>query len=306
MTVGEFLPFVDAATPEGARDTYRTYWRRLVEKMGNRQLAAVKTSQLRSFILQTKKNAVTKPRSNSRFGVSAQESCVSALRRFFKLALEDGYVTRNPMEGVEKPSRLPSRRRAFSDEEVAELYAVTTNGGDDPVLDTLLLRFHLETGARRGGALSLRLRDLDHARQCLRLREKNYCERWQPVSKTLLDALTAHAKCRGAVEEDDPVFRFRPKGGASVGTPLTRRRFNTLVSRWGSAMPWAKELGVSIHWCRHHAITCIERIAGLAVARAFAGHKEPPEVTLHYSSASFEEVAQAVAIYTGEPHPCAE
>jgi len=306
MTVAEFLPFVDAATSEGARDTYRTYWRRFAEKMGHRQIAAIKTTQLRSFALETKRNAVKKPRSNSRYGVSAQENCVSALRRFFKLALEDGYITKNPMEGVEKPPRLPSRRRFFSDDEVAELYAVTTNGGDDPVLDTLLLRFHLETGARRGGALSLRLGDLDPGRQCLRLREKNYGERWQPVSKTLLDALAAHARGRGAVDEDDPIFRCRPARRASAGIPITRRRYNTLVTRWDSSIPWAKQGGVSIHWCRHHAISCIERIAGLAVARAFAGHREPREVTLHYSSATFQEVARAVAIYTGEPHPGAE
>jgi hypothetical protein len=71
-------------------------------------------------------------------------------------------------------------------------------------------------------------------------------------------------------------------------------------------MPWSKELGVTIHWCRHHAITCIDRIAGLAVARAFAGHKEAPEVTLVYAAASFQEVARAVATYTGEPHPAAK
>jgi integrase/recombinase XerC len=161
MTVAEFLPFVDAATSEGARKTYRTYWRRLVEEMGDRQLAALKSTELESFILGTKAMAVKKPRSNSRYGVSAQESCVSALRRFFKLALQDGYVTKNPMKDVEKPPRLRPRRRSFSDDEVAEIYAVTTNGGDDPALDTLLLRFHLETGARRAGALSVRVRDLD-------------------------------------------------------------------------------------------------------------------------------------------------
>jgi integrase len=62
---------------------------------------------------------------------------------------------------VKKPRRPASRRRGFSDEELSQLFEVTRSGGDDPVLDSLLLRFHLETGARRGGALALRRRDLD-------------------------------------------------------------------------------------------------------------------------------------------------
>jgi len=304
MTVAGFLPSVDAATSPGARDTYRPYWRRLVAEMGDRHLSAVKTSQLRAFANATRVNAVV--RANSRHGVSAQENCVGALRAFFRVAVEDGYITKNPTEGIEKPRRLPSRRRFFSDEEVAEIYDVTMNGGDDPALDTLLLRFHLETGARRGGALGLRIRDLDESRQCVRLREKNYTERWQPVSRTLLEALTAHAECRGGQRPDDAVFRRLPSRGKAVGVPITRRRYNTLVARWGRSIPWVKELGVSIHWCRHHATSCIERIAGLAVARAFAGHTEGREVTLTYTSASFQEVARAVAIYTGEEHPGAE
>jgi len=304
MTIAGYLPSVDAATSQGARDTYQTYWRRLVVEMGDRHISAVKTSELRAFVNATRTNAIV--RANSRHGISAQENCVGALRAFFRVAVEDGYITKNPMEGIEKPSRLPSRRRFFSDAEVAEIYAVTMNGGNDPALDTLLLRFHLETGARRAGALSLRVRDLDLSRQCLRLREKNHKERWQPVSRTLLDALVAHAEVRGAQDPEDAVFRQLPARGVTVGAPMTRRRYNTLVARWGRSIPWVKELGVSIHWCRHHATSCIERIAGLAVARAFAGHTEGREVTLTYTSASFQEVARAVAIYTGEPHPDAE
>lgn len=50
---------------------------------------------------------------------------------FFRLAPEDGYIIRSPMDGIEKPGRLPSRRRFLTDAEVAEIYEVTANGGDD-------------------------------------------------------------------------------------------------------------------------------------------------------------------------------
>jgi hypothetical protein len=41
-------------------------------------------------------------------------------------------------------------------------------GGNDPVLDALLLRLHTETACRRGGALGLRLSDLDSTRALVR------------------------------------------------------------------------------------------------------------------------------------------
>lgn len=44
--------------------------------------------------------------------------------------------------------------------------------GDDPELDTLLIRMHTESACRTGGALALRPRDLNQD-QCLILRYRN-------------------------------------------------------------------------------------------------------------------------------------
>ncbi len=303
VTINEYLPQVMNAATEGKKRTYATYWRLLASQLGEKSLSEVNTSTLQALSLYAKTHAVQ--RSNSRNGTSAQESCVSALRCFFALAVADGLIEKSPAGALKKPTRQLSDRRGFSDEEVVELYKVTSTGGDDPVLDTLLLRFHLETGARRGGALALRRRDLNVERQCIRLREKNEKQRWQPVSKTLLDALMQHCDVRGALAQDAPVFRHRPRQVGSAGVPITRRRYNTLIGRWGKSIPWVRELGVSIHWCRHHATSAIERIGGYAVAREFAGHSGGDEVTTTYIKANLSEVARAVAAYTGESHPLA-
>jgi integrase/recombinase XerC len=65
--------------------------------------------------------------------------------------------------------------------EINEVAAVT---GNDPQLDLLLLRLHVETACRRGGALALRPADLDSDQCLVRLREKGETVRWQPVSTT--------------------------------------------------------------------------------------------------------------------------
>lgn len=302
-TVRDYLSTVEKATTDGAAKTYRTYWNKLVESLGDRRLDEVKVSDLRAVALNAAESAVV--RSNHRNGISAQENCVGALRAFFELAAKDGHVASNVALDVKKPKRQPSRRRPLTEAELTELYELCAQG-DDPALDTLLFRFHLETGARRGGAIALRVRDLDAVRQCVRLREKGKTERWQPVSKTLLDALRAHARDRGATAPNDAVLRQLPPKGMDVGKPLTRRRYNTVSKRWQSAHQWAEESGVSFHWLRHTALATVERLSGsVAVAREFAGHHEKEDVTLSYIKASISEVATAVAQMTGEPHPLA-
>jgi integrase/recombinase XerC len=69
-------------------------------------------------------------------------------------------------------------------------------------------------------------------------------------------------------------------------------------------VPWAQRTPLTAHVLRHTAITAVERVAGFAVAQAFAGH-QPGSVTGTYTKASIHEVASAVATLTGESHPLA-
>ena len=63
-----------------------------------------------------------------------------------------------------------------------QINEVAATTGDDPELDTLMLRLHTETACRRGGALALRPQDLDPDQCLVLLREKGETVRWQPVS----------------------------------------------------------------------------------------------------------------------------
>ena len=166
----------------------------------------------------------------------------------------------------------------------------------DPDLDLLLVRFHLESGARREGALGLRLGDLDRRRSTAWLREKFSTEREQPLAPSLLDALVDHATARGATSGDDHVFRTTARG------PIGRRHYNTVFDRSRTALAWTERIPVSAHALRHTAITAVARVAGYPVAQAFAGHA-PPSVTGTYMRVGIGEIAAAVAVLTDESHP---
>ena len=300
-TVAEYVPVVSAAVTPGTRRAYGSYWNRVVEQWGGRRLDEPTPSEIRQLMKLVKASVVR--RRNGRGGRSAEEHLVGALRCLYRHAEDDGLITEagNPARKVAKPRRLPSTRRAVPDVRLAEINQAAAAGGDDPELDTLILRLHTETACRRGGALALRPQDLDPDQCLVLLREKGETTRWQPVSPTLMGCLAEHARDRQA-PPDGRLLRYRD------GRPVTYRRYDGLWQRIGRALPWARTQQVSTHWIRHTTLTWVERNFGYAIARAYAGHAESggdAGATTTYVRATESEVAAALAALTGEPHPLA-
>jgi len=295
-TVTDWVAEIDSTfTPATAR-TYRPYWNLAVRVLGDR-LAEVTTVDLATVVRSAGERARTSHPEGS--GRSAEETCVAALRALCARAIAAGHLTTDPAAALAKPRRSRSRRRALDDHEIANLADAVRLTSRDPDVDLLIIRFHLETGARRQGALSLRLRDVDPRRSTVWLREKHGDHREQPASPSLVAALGR-------------LHRQRTTGDGSVtrmflgptGSSITARHYDTLFARVRSALRWDARTPVSAHVLRHTAITNVARLAGYAVAQTFAGHT-PPTVTGRYIHATLAEVAAAVAALTDEPHPLA-
>ncbi len=265
-TFAEYIPVVSALVSDGCRRAYGSYWN------GSRSsgAAAASTSprRRRSVSSSSTSGPASVPRRNSRGGRSAAEHLIAALRCMYKHAEEDGLINPadNPARKVDKPRRLPSTRRAVADKRLAEINHAAGTTGDDPELDTLLLRLHTETACRRGGALALRPQDLD-AEQCLiLLREKGETVRWQPVSPTLMAALLGHAGERRA-PADGQLLRYRN------GRRITYRRYDHLWERLGRYLPWVRAQQISMHWIRHTILTWVQ-VSGIASDATFRSSRE--------------------------------
>ncbi|RKR86649.1 site-specific recombinase XerD [Micromonospora pisi] len=301
-TFAEFVPRVAAAVTPGTLKAYGTYWNRVVDEWGSRRLNEPGPLEIGSLGKQIRANRVI--RRNGRGGSGAEENYVAAMRCLYKRAVDNGFISEadNPASRVAKPRRQASNRHALADKRLTEITEIAATTGNDPALDSLLLRFHTETACRRGGALNLRRCDLDE-RQCLvRLREKGGTERWQPVSPTLMRHLLAHWGERGDGDPTGKLFWFRHR------RPVTHRRYDHLWTRIGEHLPWVATQGISVHWLRHTVITWVERTFSYATARAFAGHSESSGdvgSTATYAKADLSELAAVVAALTGEAHPLA-
>jgi integrase/recombinase XerC len=300
-TFAEYIPVVAATVTPGTLRAYRPYWKRTVEQWGDRHLDEPTPSEVKGLVAHVKANAV--PRRNSRGGTHAAENLISALRCLYQRAVDDGLIQEkdNPARKVDKPRRMPSTRRALTDKELEQINQVAATG-DDPELDTLILRLHTETACRRAGALAIRPRDLDREKCTVLLREKGETFRWQPVSPTLMAGLVGHAEERHA-PPDKQLLRYRD------GHQITERRYDGLWVRIGRELPWVLTQDVSTHWIRHTTLTWVERNFGFAVAHAYAGHTDGRDdrvsVTSTYVRATLAEVATALSALTGEPHPLA-
>jgi integrase len=268
---------------------------------GNRRLDQIAATDIEALQHQTA--ATARSRRNSRHGRHAGEHVIAAARAIYNRAIADGHIApgASPAHRVGKPRRLPSTRRALSAHELDQINIAARTSGNDVVLDALLLRLHTETACRRGGALALRLTDLDTDTCLIRLREKGGTLRWQPVSPALAASLAEHATYRGALLPTDTLLRYR---GCRA---LTSRRYDHLWKRLGDQLPWVAAQGISTHWLRHTTLTWVERHYGYGIARAYAGHTDSTgAATATYIKADLHAVATALAAMTGQPHPLAQ
>ncbi|WP_306215626.1 tyrosine-type recombinase/integrase [Actinoplanes sp. RD1] len=300
VTVNDYLPRVRAAASTSSNRTYGSYWNRMSAAWGERPVASIAATDVEAF--QRRCARTSRQRRNGRGGRQAGENAVAAARAFFSRAIADGLIATgaSPAHQVAKPRRLPSPRRALTPDEITEINQVARSSGNDAVLDALLLRLHTETACRRGGALALRLMDLDTARGLVRLREKGETLRWQPVTLALAERLADHAASRGAVAPADGLLRYRD------GRALTSRRYDHLWKRLGDRLPWVAAQSISTHWLRHTTLTWVERNFGYGIARAYAGHTDNTgPATTTYIKADLQAVATALAALTGQPHPLA-
>lgn len=302
-TFNEYIPQVEAAVSPGTAGTYGSYWKRIATKWGTRSLLEPTPTEVEQFTAEIKANAVQ--RRNSRGGRGTAENFIAALRCLYKHAEKDGLIKpeENPAAKTQKPRRQGSSRHALSNAQMSEINFYAGSTGDDPELDTLLLRLHTESACRTGGALTLRFRDLNRDQCLIYLREKGGTARWQPVSRSLMTGLLDHARARGAASDpNSQLLRYRN------GSPISHRRYDHLWVRLGRYLPWITTLNVSAHWIRHTTLTWVERNFGFATAHAYAGHFDEADnrnATLTYVKATVHDVATALAALTGEPHPLA-
>ncbi|WP_329408021.1 site-specific integrase [Nocardia vinacea] len=297
-TFGDVIPKLRATLTPGTLRTYNTHLNHLENTWHDRQLDTVTKADLDEKARAVQAASSSKP--GARTGTSAREHFISTARCLYRYAEDNNWLhpSRNPARHLAIPTRPPSHRQAIPSPQLAEICHVAALTGNDPELDTLLLRLHTETACRRVGALHLRPCDLDPHHCLILLREKEGIDRRQPVTPTLMRHLLRHAEQRGS-PPNQQLLRYRNT------KPITARRYDHLWTRIGQHLPWVATQHITTHWLRHTTLTWVERTFGYATARTYAGHhtRKTHGTTATYVKANLHEIAAALSALTQEPHP---
>jgi integrase len=180
--------------------------------------------------------------------------------------MQAGTVRHNPASQVRLPERPASRRTALSCDQLAEVHLALLAHSRDPELDDLVFQLLRESACRRAGAIGLSRDDVAPATRTLRVVEKYGKQRWLPASAHLMHRLVVHTDSRHHPGCDRVLHR-------RDGGHLNDKWFEGFAERI-QQLPWAAELGVTAHWLRHTTLTDVERIAGVRIAAAYAGHAD--------------------------------
>jgi integrase len=300
-TIAEYVPkALKAASPSSAA-TWRIYLTMLADEWPDRRLDEPTPTEIINLSIKVQERSILGRA--SRGGHGARANFIDAVRFLYRCALADKVLSPSdsPLPSLKKPPKPQSLRRALTSRQLTEVNEVVATTGRDPALDCLVIRLHTETACRRGGAIALRPCDLEPSQLTVRLREKGNTVRDQPVSPTLMASLLSHREHRSP--DADPTAPLLVR---TTGNSLDNNYYQYLWYRIGEQLPWVKNLGVTAHWLRYTTLTWVERNFGFAVAAGYAGHVPVGSRagnTLAYVAATLEEIATALSVLTGEPHP---
>ncbi|HYM46591.1 MAG TPA: tyrosine recombinase [Solirubrobacteraceae bacterium] len=198
---------------------------------------------------------------------------LAALRALFKSQREHGKIAQSPAELVSAPRRPRKLPPVLKAREVAALLDSIPAGGPLELRDRAMFELAYSCGLRAEELVSLRVGDLDHDDEQVRVEGKGRKTRLVPVGEIALKALGDFLE-RGRTQLADPASGeralFLSKSGRRLSTSDVRRRLRN----------WARRAGVesaagatSPHALRHSFAThLLDGGADLRSIQELLGH----------------------------------
>jgi integrase len=202
------------------------------------------------------------------------------LRHMLNIAIEKGYIDKNPAKGIKRCQEAPWRHKyIFSEAEIHQLIAMAA-----PHLRQILV-VAFGTGLRKGDILALRWEDIDFDRGIITLYMQKTGEPIEIPMLPMVREILERIKARG---NDSPfIFTFHP--GHRIGEIKTA--FRGAMRRSGLDVK-----GYRFHDIRRTFATMLyNRGVHLTKIQRLLGHKSIT-TTERYLGVKFEETRQAIQV----------
>lgn len=175
---------------------------------------------------------------------------LKCFRAYFNYALEEGYISRSPMEKIKFQREVMPIIQTFSDEEVYKMVRAFRGTDYMSIRNNLIMTLFLDTGIRCTELCDLQMTDIRDTH--VRIFGKNKKERMVPISPVLNKALIRYLRCRNewkstqlSVQEEYLLLSYR-------GKRLTVEAVERVVRLAGQSARVREHIRCSPHTCRHY------------------------------------------------------
>ena len=217
---------------------------------------------------------------------STVNTCLSAVRSFFRFALARQLVSRDPSHVVRGPKNKKPLPQFVRERDMDRLLDdIEWGDGYDDVLARTLLILLYELGLRRAEVVALDNRDVDYERQQLKVTGKRNKQRLVPFGRELADQLRHYQEVRSQTlpAGDGDALLLDAKG-----LRLRDHQVYSIVKKNLSLVTTLKKR--SPHVLRHtFATAMLNNGAGLESVRKLLGH-ESVATTEIYTHTTFEQL----------------
>ncbi|MFI4989307.1 MAG: tyrosine recombinase [Solirubrobacterales bacterium] len=206
---------------------------------------------------------------------------LAALRALFQSQREHGRIAENPADLVSTPRRGTHLPRVLSAREAAGLLDAIPAGGPLELRDRAMFELAYACGLRAEELVSLKVIDVDHDGEQLRVEGKGRKTRFVPVGEPAMKAVREYLdRARGALAAEPRAegragaadVLFLSKTGRGLGTSDVRRRLRMWAARAGAVTDRAGG-AVSPHALRHSFAThLLDGGADLRSIQELLGH----------------------------------
>ena len=201
---------------------------------------------------------------------------LASLRALFSSLRERGAILQNPADLVSTPRRGARLPRVLSARDAARLLDAIPASNPLELRDRAIFELAYACGLRAEELVSLRVRDIDHDGEQLRVEGKGRKTRVVPVGEPAMAAVRAYLERARGILERDPLnaadAAFLSKTGRPLSTSDIRRRLAIWAARAGAA--GARSLdGISPPALRHSFAThLLDGGADLRSIQELLGH----------------------------------
>lgn len=211
---------------------------------------------------------------------------IRAIRSFFNFLDREGYIKKNPVQGIKLLKDRKQAVETFSREQLKELFKIpdlkTFTGMRDYVLMSLLL----ETGIRANECVGITVRDIKLKEGTILIRNaKTYKERLVPIQNAMKSLLKKYLHIRGRIEDTDALFL------TIDGTPMSKRQLQNRITFYGRKAA-IQGVRCSAHTFRHtFAKLSVKAGADIFTLQAILGHSSM-EMVRNYVNLFSEDVLE--------------